>query len=74
MFSDPPQYTVQDGIIEHGTKIYTGDATNTRLTLLETFHQFALGAHSGITYQRIKQIFCWPHLKKMVETDVLCVN
>lgn len=47
--SDPPQYTVQDGIIKHGTKIYVGAATN--MTLLETFHQSAFrgwGGDSGI--------------------------
>lgn len=66
--SDPPQYTIKDGIIRHGGKIYVGASTNMRLTLLENFHQSAIGGHSGVkaTYQRIKRVFCWPHLKQMV--------
>jgi hypothetical protein len=70
--SDPPQYTIKDGIIKHGSKIYVGAATNMRLTLLETFHQSALGGHSGAkaTYQRIKRVFCWPHLKQVVQKFV----
>lgn len=70
--SDPPQYTIKDGIIKHGSKIYVGASTNMRLTLLETFHNSAIGGHSGAkaTYQRIKKVFCWPHLKQMVEKFV----
>lgn len=54
------QYTVKDGIIKHGNKIYVGASTNMRLTLLENFHQSAMGGHSGTkaTYQQIKRIFC----------------
>lgn len=49
-----------------------GASTNMRLTLLENFHQSALGGHSGVkaTYQRIKRVFCWPHLKQMVHKFV----
>lgn len=70
--SDPPQYTVKDGIIKHGSKIYVGASTNMRLQLLENFHQSAIGGHSGAkaTYQRIKRLFCWPHLKQMVQKFV----
>lgn len=70
--TDPPQYTIRDGIIKHGSNIYVCASTNLRLQLLETFHQSALGGHSGTkaTYQRIKRIFCWPHLKRMVEKFV----
>lgn len=67
--SNPSQYTIKDGIIKHGSKIYVGAATNMRLILLETFHSSAIGGHSGAkaTYQRIKKVFCWPHLKQMVQ-------
>jgi len=67
-----PQYILKDGLIKHGSKIYVGSSTNMRLQLLETFHQSALGGHSGTkaTYQRIKRIFYWPHLKQMVEKFV----
>jgi hypothetical protein len=55
-----PQYVLKDGLIKHGNKIYVGASTTMRLQLLETFHQSALGEHSGTkaTYQRIKRIFC----------------
>lgn len=70
--SGSPQYTTKDGIIRHGSKIYVGASTNMRLTLLETFHQSAMGGHSGTkaTYQRLKRVFCWPHMKQMVEKFV----
>jgi hypothetical protein len=70
--STPPQFSIKDGIIKHGSKIYVGAATNLRLQLLGTFHQSALGGHSGIkaTYQQIKKIFCWPQLKQMVHKFV----
>lgn len=43
-----------------------------RLQLLENFHQSGFGGHSGAkaTYQRIKRVFCWPHLKQMVQNFV----
>jgi hypothetical protein len=70
--SDPPQYSIKDGIIRHGNKIYVGASTNLRLTLLDNFHQSSFGGHSGTkaTYQRLKRVFSWPHLKKMVEKFV----
>lgn len=70
--SDPPQYTIKEGIIRHGSKIYVGASTNMRLQLLENFHQSGFGGHSGTkaTYQRIKRVFCWPHLKQMVQKFV----
>lgn len=70
--SIPPQYTIKDGIIKHGSKIYVGASTNMRLQLLENFHQSAIGGHSGAkaTYQRIKRVFCWRHLKQMVQKFV----
>lgn len=70
--AEHPQYSIKEGIIRHGSKIYVGASTNMRLSLLENFHQSALGGHSGTkaTYQRIKRVFCWPNLKRMVEKFV----
>lgn len=63
-----PGYTLSNGILRHKGKILIGTTRDMRSQLLHSFHQSALGGHSGerATYQRIKLVFSWPKMKQDV--------
>lgn len=63
-----PNYTWTKGIIRFKGKIVMGTTGNLRAQLLSSFHESALGGHSGerATYQRLKLIFYWPRMKQHV--------
>lgn len=60
-----PGFSLANGIIRHNGKILIGITGQMREQLLNSFHQSALGGHSGerATYQRLKLIFYWPRMK-----------
>jgi hypothetical protein len=59
-------------VVRYKGKICIGSNSDLRQKLLSSLHASAIGGHYGIkaTYQRIKRIFCWPGLKKSVESFV----
>lgn len=61
-------YTLMNGILRFKARIVIGDNGNMKAQLLQSFHQSALGGHSGerATYHRIKLIFSWPRMKQDV--------
>lgn len=63
-----PHYTLMNGIIRFHGKLVIGTASQLRTQLLNSFHQSALGGHSGerATYQRLKLIFYWNNMKQDV--------
>jgi transposase InsO family protein len=63
-----PNMTFSNGILRYKGKIYIGNTGDLKHQLLHSFHNSALGGHSGerATYQRIKLNFYWPHLKQHV--------
>jgi hypothetical protein len=67
-----PHYSVHIGILRYKGKICIGSATDLKARIMSSLHSSAIGGHSVIkaTYQRIKRIFHWPHLKKEVKTFV----
>lgn len=73
------KFSLTDGILKFRTRIYIGAATEFRQTLLNTFHNSAIGGHFGIraTMHRLKKHFYWPNMKKMWNSTfpfVLFVN
>lgn len=62
-------FSLTDGILKFKNRLYIGAATDFRQTLLHTFHNSAIGGHSGIraTLHRLKKHFYWPNMKKDVE-------
>lgn len=66
------QNQLQDGIIRHKGKIYVGKDLPLRNRLMQALHSSAVGGHSGInaSYNRLKQIFYWPAMKKDMDQFV----
>lgn len=62
-------YSYNQGLICYKGRLYIGSGGEIRQKLLQHMHASALGGHSRQqhTYQRIKQVFFWPGLKKDVE-------
>lgn len=63
-----PPYTLKGGILRYKDHIVVGAGNTLREQLLVSFHDSALGGHSGerATYQRMKQLFYWPGMKLAV--------
>lgn len=66
--NDLPNYKIQNGIIRFKGKVVIGHSGDLKKQILLTFHDSALGGHSGerTTYQRLKLVFYWPQMKKSV--------
>jgi RNase H-like domain found in reverse transcriptase/Integrase zinc binding domain len=62
------EINIHAGIIRKKGRIYVGTGQEWRGKIVQFLHDSSIGGHSGIlgTYQRIKRIFYWPHLKKSV--------
>lgn len=70
-----PPYTLTSGILRYKNRLYVGAGTDLRAKLQQSFHDSALGGHSGerATYQRAKLLFYWPGMKKDIASYVkLC--
>lgn len=67
-----PPYTLQNRIMRYKDRIYIGTSTDLKDQLLKSFHDSALGGHSGerATYQRMKLLFYWLGMKNEVNTFV----
>jgi hypothetical protein len=54
-----PNITLKNGIIRYKTRIYVGSNSDPRKQLIASFHDSALGGHSGdiVTYIRLKALF-----------------
>ena len=67
------QNKLQDGVIRHKGKIYVGKDLSLRNRLLQALHSSAIGGHSGqkASYQRLKNVFYWPGMKKDMDNFVL---
>jgi hypothetical protein len=67
-----PHYSIHAGVLRYKGRICVGDNADLKKNILTSLHSSAIGGHSGIraTYQRVKKIFHWPHLKKSVESFV----
>jgi hypothetical protein len=52
-------YSLHQGIIKHGSRIWVGENSAIRTKLIDAFHTGPLGGHSGVqaTYIRIKRLF-----------------
>jgi hypothetical protein len=54
-----PNFTLTNGIIKYKNRIYVGTSSDLRNNLMESFHDSALGGHSGerVTYVKLKSLF-----------------
>ncbi|GJU03262.1 ty3-gypsy retrotransposon protein [Tanacetum coccineum] len=66
--SDQPQqnvtYTLSDGLIYVGNRLFIPDEPSIRTCLLQEFHSSPLGGHSGVkaTVKRLTTVFYWPNV------------
>jgi hypothetical protein len=54
-------YTLQQGIIRHGSQIWIADIFALKTKLIAACHSSVIGDHSGLqaTYHKIKKLFIW---------------
>lgn len=67
-----PNYTLSNGLIRYKGKLLIGANGELRQQLLQSFHQSALGGHSGerATCQRMKLVFFWPKMHQEIKDFV----
>ncbi|KAJ3708704.1 hypothetical protein LUZ61_012409 [Rhynchospora tenuis] len=68
----PTELTCYQGILRYKGRICVGSGGNWREMILHALHDTSVGGHSGVnaTYQRVKKLFYWPHLKQFVHDHV----
>jgi hypothetical protein len=64
-----PKFSLQEGVLRHKGKLVIGDNTDLKNQLLESFHKYAFGGHSGerATLKRLQLIFYWPKMQQLVK-------
>lgn len=73
-----PGFTLRDGVIRHGQRIWIGSNPALQWKLLHATHSSALGGHSGfpVTYMCLKQLFEWHSMKsaarEFVQSCITC--
>jgi hypothetical protein len=67
-----PKFSLQEGVLRHKGKLVIGDNTDLKNQLLESFHKYAFGGHSGerATLKRLQLIFYWPKMQQLVKAYV----
>ena len=65
-------FSLEKGVIKRQGRIWVGGNALAQQHITQALHDSGIGGHSGVlaTYQRIKKLFAWPHLKQTVETFV----
>lgn len=61
-----------NGVIRLHDRIWVGHNVLAQQHILQALHASGIGGHSGIstTYNRVKSLFAWPHLKQSVQQFV----
>ena len=64
-----PPYTLLNGLIHIGDRIWVGDNKTLQLRIFEALHSSAIGGHSRfpVTYSRIKKLFAWKGMKSDIK-------
>jgi hypothetical protein len=67
-----PGFSLANGILRYKNIIWVGFDGEVQKQLLEACHSSAVGRHSGVpvTYRKIKQMFAWKGLKRVVHDFV----
>jgi len=65
-------FQLLNGVLRYKGRVWVGNNTLAQNHILQALHDSGVGGHSGFnaTYQRIKQLFAWPHLKDTVKQYV----
>jgi hypothetical protein len=72
--NDQKGFELVDGVICYKGRVWVGGNKLAQQHILQTLHDCGIGGHSGITttYNRIKALFAWPHLKATVQSFGQC--
>lgn len=64
--------SLEEGVIKYKGKVWVGHDASMQLKILQSLHSSPVGGHSGfsVTYKRIKELFAWPDMKKMIKQFV----
>lgn len=65
-------FALVDGLIRYKGKVWLGKHKEAHQAILLALHSSVLGGHCGITttYQKVKALFAWPRMKKIVHDYV----
>jgi hypothetical protein len=65
-------FTLTSWVIRYKTRIYVGSNSKLRKQLIDFFHSFALGGHSGekVTYIKLKSLFHRPGMRSEVSAFI----
>ena len=71
--SNDKGFSLKEGIIKYKGRIWLGNHEAHQAILL-ALHSSGLGGHSGVTatYQKVKSLFAWPHMKQ--DNSELCCS
>jgi hypothetical protein len=67
-----PHFSWSQGLLRYKDRIWVGSSPELQAKLITSFHDSALGGHSGIpvTYKKRKQFFAWKGMKGVVHDYV----
>uniref|UniRef100_J3KY79 Reverse transcriptase domain-containing protein n=1 Tax=Oryza brachyantha TaxID=4533 RepID=J3KY79_ORYBR len=67
-----PNFSLHNGILKYKNRIWVGNNSELQTKIVHALHDSPIGGHSGfpVTYRRVKGLFVWPGMKKMVKTLV----
>lgn len=70
--SNEKGFSLVDGVIRYKSRIWLGNHSEAHRAVMLALHSSGLGGHSGITatYQKVKSLFAWPHMKQDIITFV----
>lgn len=65
-------FSLNNRVMKYKNRIWLAHNVEAQHKLLQALHASPIGGHSGIhvTYTRVKNLFAWPGLKKMVQEFV----
>lgn len=65
-------FTLQNGVIRYEGRIWLASDSALQTKIIQAFHSSAIGGHSGflVTYLKIKKLFAWPAIKKMIHQAI----
>lgn len=67
-----PHFSLHNGLLKYKNRVWIGNVPAVKNKIMAVFHDSAVGGHSGVpvTYKRLKQLFAWQGMKKVVRTFV----
>jgi hypothetical protein len=67
-----PPFSLCNGVLKYKGRVWLGNNLEMQNKVIAALHHSPMGGHSGfpITYQRIKALFAWPHMKQQIQRSI----